>query len=203
MQDVASRLSRRALVKTGIVGVLAVGLGSIGLSFQDSAVRPDTPELKVLDATEFAILAALAARLCPAEGAGAPGADKLALAKLTDERLLTLDEETQKGVKIALRAFENATFGALVGERLRPFTKLSEAQQDAIIERWRSSRIGFRRTVYKALSSLVASLYWGQPETWARIGYTLPNPANLRAAYADNLVDLDSLRATHHAAREN
>jgi hypothetical protein len=198
MQDAAPRLTRRNLIKTGLFGALVVGLGSVGLALQKTASRGDTPgDLKVLDATEFAVLAAMAERICPALGPGAPGATKLEVAHKADAMMESFDPESQKGIKIALRVFENALMGALMGERAVPFTQLSAEQQDRVLEGWRTSDVGFRRTIYRAVASLVTSAYWGSPETWARIGYALPNPAHLRAAYADQLVDLDSLRAVH------
>lgn len=202
MADVASRFSRRNLLKTGLVGTLLVGFGSIGLALQRTQPSTATPALKVLDETEFAVLSAIAARLCPELGPGAPGAAKLHVAQTLDTLLEPVDSEKQKGFKIALRVFENALTGALMGERVVPFTQLSEERQVEVLENWKNSDVGFRRTVYRALSSLVFSVYWGNAAVWKRIGYTLPDPRQLREAYAENLVDLDSLRATH-ASKEN
>jgi len=197
MQDVAARLSRRSLLKTGLVGALVVGLGSAGLALEQTVTRGTPPPLGVLDATEYAVLAAIADRVCPALGPGAPGAAALGVAASIDGLLQRLDGETQKGVKIALRTFENALTGALFGERVVPFTRLSADDQDRVLARWRGSRLGFRRTVYRALSALVSAVYWGDPRTWERIGYAgPPDVAALRETYRDNLVDLEALRAT-------
>ena len=98
--------------------------------------------------------------------------------------------------------FESALTGAVLGERIAPFTQLDPAQQDRVLARWRDARAGFRRTVHRGLSKLVLSVYWGQPEVFARIGYPgPPSVRGLREAYADQLVDLDALRATP-AAKE-
>ena len=202
MQAALTRFSRRNLLKTGLIGGVLVGLGSIGLALQKTATRAGTPPLKTFDPSEYAVLAAIADRLCPALGPDAPGATALDVAQTVDEVLEQADPEVKKGLKIALRSFENALTGALVGERLAPFTALAPDQQDRVLAGWRDSRIGFRRTVFHALSGTVFSAYWGHERTWARIGYGgPPNVASLRAAYAENLVELDSLRATH-AAKE-
>jgi hypothetical protein len=184
-------------MKTGLVGTLLVGLGSVGLALQRTKTSANTPKLHVLDPIEFGVLTALADRLCPDLGEGAPGATKLKVAQTVDSMLLKADPENQKGFKIGLRIFENALTGALAGERLVPFTKLSEDEQTKVLHAWRTSDVGFRRTLFRALSSIVYSVYWGNPAVWPRIGYTLRDPRALRDAYAENLVDLDSLRATH------
>jgi hypothetical protein len=41
------------------------------------------------------------------------------------------------------------------------------------------------------------AVYWGDPRTWPSTGYSgPPDPRALRATYAENLVDLNALRAT-------
>jgi len=205
MQEAAGRLSRRNLLKTGLVGTLLVGVGSVGLALERTKVEGQTPALAVLSATEYAVLVAVAERLCPALGEGAPGATALGVAKTIDGLLTEVDDDTQKGFKIALRTFENALTGALFGERFVPFTHLSPEDKTRTLASWRDSRIGFRRTVYRALGGLVWAVYWGDARTWPRIGYPGPRDvAALRAQYVDNLVDLDALRATPHgSAKEN
>lgn len=191
-------LSRRNLLKTGAIGVLAVGLGSIGLSLRETALRDNTPKLRVFDAREYAILCAVADRLCPRLGRGAPGAIALDTGRVIDDLADLADPDTQRGIKLALRVFESALGGALLGERIAPFTQLDDASQDRVLAAWRDSRIGFRRTVYRALSSTILAAYWGDPRTWPRLAYDgPPKLETLRHVYADNLVEFDSLRHHH------
>jgi len=194
--DLATPLSRRSLLKTGLMGAAVVALGSVGLALQPSRMKAPGKNLKVLNAQEYAVLAAIAERVCPAFGAGAPGATALDVAGMADALLERAEADGQEGVKLALRVFENGLTGAVFLERARPFTQLSATEQDRVLAQWRNSRLGFRRTVYRALSSLVGALYYGDERTWARIGYAgPPSPAGLRAVYVENLVDLDALRA--------
>jgi hypothetical protein len=191
-------LSRRRLLRAGLFGGLAVAAGSVALAMQSTAPRGQRPQrLAVLTAEEYAILAAIAARVAPAAAAGAPGADALDVALKADALLAHASPDAQKGLKLALVMFDNALPGALFGERLRPFTRLSPAQQDRVLRSMRHSRVTFRRQLYVGLSSLLAALYWGDERTWPRIGYAgPPSLAGLRAMYADNLVDLDALGAS-------
>lgn len=194
--DVAAPLSRRSLLKTGLLGAAVVALGSVGLALQGSKLGAPGKNLKVLSAQEYAVLAAIAERVCPAFGKGAPGATALDIAGKADALLAHAEADGKEGVKLALRVFENGLTGALFFERARPFTQLSAEEQDRALRKWRDSSLGFRRTVYRALSSLVGALYYGDERTWERIGYPgPPSPAGLRATYAENLVDLDALRA--------
>lgn len=197
MNSQVARMSRRKLLRGGLVATALVGIGGVTLALQKTRQLAKVPPLAVLDASEYAILVALAERLCPQLGEGAPGATKLAVAQTIDQLLVHSDETAQKAIKGALALFDNALGGALVGERLVPFTRLSSEQQDRSLSAWRDSSIGTRRTVFRALGNVVWAVYWGNPSTWQRIGYGgPPDVAALRAAYASNLVDLDALRAT-------
>jgi hypothetical protein len=190
-------LSRRNLLKTGLFGGAAVVLGSVGLALWDSPPRADTPPLRVLDGREYAILCAIADRVAPALGPDAPGALALGTVAALDAMLETVDVEQQKGLKLALRVFDSALVGALTCERLGPFTSLSPEARDRVLTAWKDSRVGFRRSVFRALSGAILSVYWGDPRVWPRTGYGgPPDRAALRAAYADNLVALDALRAS-------
>jgi hypothetical protein len=97
-------------------------------------------------------------------------------------------------VKTVLALFENGLVGALFMERVKPFTQLDPEAQDRVLLAWRDSSITLRRTVYRALSSLTASMYYADPRTWPGIGYPgPPNPTALREAYAEQLVNLAAL----------
>ncbi|HEX6243091.1 MAG TPA: gluconate 2-dehydrogenase subunit 3 family protein [Polyangiales bacterium] len=187
-------LSRRTLLKTGLIGFALVSVGSAALLLQSG--KSHTGTLSTFTPAEAGTLAALARRLCPSDGPGAPGADGLDLVTLLDQTLAPLDDELKQQLKLGLTLFDNAFTGALFGERVRPFSQLDGTAQDAVIRNWQTSSVAFRRTLMRGLSSLVMSVYWGDPRTWTRIGYAGPPDATaLRATYADNLVDLDSLRA--------
>jgi hypothetical protein len=197
-----ARLSRRTLVKTGLAGLGLAVAGGLGLGLQKTLLRAGTPPLKVLDPAEYAVLVAIADRLCPALGAGAPGASAVKLAEQLDGMLQRTDIEMQKGIKMALKLVDNALTGALTGERLVPFTKLSAEDQDRSLNGWRNAESGFRRTVFGGIAGAVSSVYWANKQTWQRIGYKgPPDVAGLRAAYANQLVDLNSLRATPVVAK--
>lgn len=193
-------LTRRTLLKSGLWGSVFVAAAGFGLSLQKTRLVPNTPsELSVLSAEEYAVLVALADRLCPALDA-LPSASELGIPQQLDRMISFVPVEEQEGFKMGLRLFEHPLSGVLFGERARPFTQLSPEAQDRVIEAWRDSRVGARRTIYTALAGLVLALYWGHPRTWPTVGYEgPPDPAGLRKVYAENLVDLHALRAAPEA----
>lgn len=200
--DIPKQLTRRSLLKTGFVGVAVVALGGVGLALQPTRLSKPGHRLLALNDKEYAVLGAIAARICPPLGRGAPGATALDVAGKADRLIAGADAEGKKGLKLVLSVFESGLTGALFFERVRPFTQLSGEDQDRVLASWRDSSIGFRRTVFRALSSLCGALYFGDERTWERIGYPgPPNPAALRATYAENLVDLHALRAKHSGER--
>jgi hypothetical protein len=44
----------------------------------------------------------------------------------------------------------------------------------AFLKRWRTSRFGLLRAGYQALTQLIVAAWYGNPESWERIGYTGP-----------------------------
>ncbi len=199
---VPPELSRRSLLKTGLVGAALVTAGSAALLVQPPRSEGVASGLTTFDPKSAAVLTALARRLCPAAGPGSPGADAIGLVGLLDKAVANADEEVRKGLQVGLLIFDNALTGALFGERLRPFSQLDGAAQDAVIRNWWNSGVAFRRTLIRGISSLVMAVYWGDPRSWPSTGYGgPPDPRALRSTYADNLVDLAALRATH-AAKE-
>lgn len=192
-----SLFSRRTLLRGGIGGAILLGLGGVGLAMQ-STVRGEAPAeaLRVLTLDEHAILAAIARRICPQPGPDVPGADAVGVALKADRLLETAAPEAVIDVKNVLALFENGLTGALFGERVRPFTSLAPEDQDRVLLAWRDSSVLLRRTVYRALAGLTASIYYGDASTWPGVGYPgPPSPRGLREAYAAQLVDLAALRA--------
>jgi hypothetical protein len=194
-EEATRAFSRRTWLKGGLVSAALLSAGGLGLALWPTrrGLGPSEP-LRVLTEDEHAILAAIAGRVCPRPGPDVPGADAVGVATIADRLLERTEPEAVEGLKTALALFESGLVGALFLERARPFTQLSGEQQDAVLVAWRDSSVALRRTLYRALSALVASIYYGDPRTWPGIGYPgPPDRAALRAAYRDNLVDQRAL----------
>lgn len=189
--------SRRALLRGGAASLALVALASFGIAAQRTRLRPvPAAGLRVLSPSEYSILSAIAGRLCPPPAPGVPGAEALDIALLADRLFERAEDDIQAGLKLALHVVESGLTGAALLERIEPFTQLSPEKQDATLEWFRISRLPLRRTIYRSMSGLVGALYYGDPRSWPSVGYPgPPDPAALRRAYADQLVDLAALRA--------
>jgi hypothetical protein len=157
--------------------------------------QPPKQGLRLLSAAEYAVLCAAFDRICPALGNGAAGALALGVPERIDAMLAAAPGRVQRDVKSLLFIVENALVGALLLERVRPFTQLSAAEQDAVLNAMRHSWLPLRRAMFRALKGLCGGVYYGDERSWARIGYVAPSAHALRDAYAQLLFDFEPLRA--------
>lgn len=166
-------VTRRNLLKFGLLGALALGVSGVGLAlFPGASVAPRAP-LQALSPRQYAVLVAVAERLCPG-GPGLPSATELDVAGHVDALLARMHPADAAEVGQLLLLFENALVRALLHGSPVPFSRASAAQQEAALESWRTSSLQARRMAFKALRGLVAAAYWSQPATWAHIGYPGP-----------------------------
>lgn len=75
----------------------------------------------------------------------------------------------------ALLAFAPAR--VVIAGVTRPWAEASPASVDGFLVRWRGSRLQSLRSAYDALHQLVLAAWYGQPRSWAAIGY--PGPPSL------------------------
>jgi hypothetical protein len=167
--------SRRDVLKYGVIGALVVAAGGAGLALRPTRAAIPAEALRVLDADEFSVLYAIAETCCPKNGAF-PAASELHVAEKIDLLLSRCEDGTVSDIKKLLALVENALPGLVLDGRFSTFTASSPETRTAILEGWRTSRIGFRRTVFKALTGLVGATYYAQPEIWGAVGY--PGPPN-------------------------
>jgi hypothetical protein len=170
-------VGRRSLLKKGLLGGLLLLLGGgTGLAYFPSRDGFTAPQqLLSLTQARFQVLAAVAARVVPS------GADAAAVALEVDRILSYAVTETRQDIEKLLGLFENALPGLLLDGRAMPFTRLSEAGQDDVLESWRTSRLALRRSGYQALRKLCMVAYWTQPASWAAVGYDPPSGLNAAA----------------------
>ncbi|MCG2584426.1 twin-arginine translocation signal domain-containing protein [Massilia sp. TS11] len=165
--------SRRSFLKLGLAGaaVLAIGGGVYRLS------RPATPAAPfVLDAEAVSILDAI----IPAVLAGALPTDAGRAAALASTRagvqraILGLTRDAQQEVR--------DLFGLLALGPVRRFLagvpaswpEATPAQVSAFLQSWRTHRIAALRPAYAALHDLIIGAWYGNPASWAAIGYPGP-----------------------------
>ena len=170
--------TRRTLLTAGLGGTLLLAAGASGLALMPGAPVGEHPPLRALTPQQFGILVAVADRICVA-GDGRPSAREVGVAAKVDHQLSTMHPADAAELGQGLLLIENALVGLLLDGRVTPFTRLGPAEQDAVLEDFRTSRIPIRRSVYKALRGLVAASYWGDPRLFAAVGY--PGPPDYRS----------------------
>ena len=166
-------MNRRTLIKTGLAGSALLGLGGLGWGLTAGERGPEGLSLATLDRRSYAILSAVADRMCRA-GEGAPSAADLKVVEKIDALLASLPPSVTAELKQALLLLESPIFGALMDGRTQPFTQCDGEAQDRVLAAWRDSRWPVRRTVYDALHSLCMAPYWCDASLWARMGYPGP-----------------------------
>lgn len=172
---------RRHFLRNGLIGaaLLAVGGGAwLGTRRTVPLPAPAQP-FEVFSAQEAAVLLAIANRMVP-ERPRFPRPADLALPQKMDAIAAMADPITQQELRRLVRLFESALAGFVLDGQPRLFTASSPAQQDRRLHAWARSRVGVRRTGYRALKHLVYGAYYASPESWSAIGYPGPPLAPAR-----------------------
>ncbi len=173
-------LTRRDIARYGLAGALLVGFGGVGLALRGTVPREPRRALQVLTLREYAILAAIADRVAPANGLF-PAASAIEVPERIDDLLASSDPALAVDFGRVLALVENALPGLIFDGRTSTFSACDPEAQDRILAGWRESRLPARRMLYKGLVGLISGTYYSSPETWAAVGYPGP-PAfgNLR-----------------------
>lgn len=169
-------IDRRTLLKTGLLGGGILAVSGVGVGMIPTVERAAQGPLQVLDTRAYSVLAAIADTVCPG-GGQAPSASDIDVAGQIDAFLATCPPHLGEDLRRALLLFDNALAGLFFRMRPSVFTGMEPAARVNVLEGWRTSRLSFRRQVYSALRTLIASTYYGDPRTYAASGY--PGPPNI------------------------
>ncbi len=169
---------RRGFLKKGLIGgaLLLVG-GAMPLALRETQLGPaPRAPLKLLTPSEYAVFAAIAARIVPGTAAPPtwPTAQALDCAGKVDALLARTHPETGLEFRQLLRLFESSVLGLVTTLRPTPFTQLSAADQDGRLESWRRSRVAVFRSGYQAVARLAHATYFSSPEIYPLVGYPGP-----------------------------
>jgi hypothetical protein len=171
-------MGRRRFVKRGLLGgALLLLAGAVPVALRSTLVgrRPRRP-LELFSVEEYAVFAAIAARIVPGDGAPPswPSAEAVDCAGKVDALMAQVHPSVGAELRQLLRLFENGLVGLLGAGTPRPFTRATPAAQDARLEAWRRSRLALLRSGYQALKRLAQATYFSSPEVYALIGYPGP-----------------------------
>ena len=170
--------TRRGFLGKGLLGgaLLAFG-GTAFLALRRTlrAAKPRNP-LLVLSLDEYAIFAAVAARVVAVDG-DSPSTDAVDVAGRADAAMVLWPDPVRLEFRRLLRLFENALTGAVLRQGLETFTASPPREQDARLSLWSRSRVAVFRTGYEAMKRLACACYYAAPEAWPATGY--PGPPEL------------------------
>jgi hypothetical protein len=167
-------LGRRRLLRWGLGGALALGLGGL-FAWNTSGYRVApgvTRRLRALTPKEYLVVSAAAARILRSERAEDPTADDVEAALFVDDFVARLDDANRTDLKRLLHLLEHA-LPPTIG-RVSRFTRLDGPGQDAVLGAMMTSSVGLLRGAFDSLKGLCAMAYWRDPRTWAAIGYDGP-----------------------------
>jgi hypothetical protein len=175
------RPSRRELLKVGLLGSLALtGAGYVG----GFVARAQAAQGKLAffrpgdEALARAVIRSFLSGILPAEPAANRQAVEESLAT-TDRYFAALSPATQGEAQQALGLMNLAPVRWLLGV-WSPWASAGEAQVNAALEALRTSRLATARQIFQLLSAMATVGWYGQPASWAAIGYpgppTVPRP---------------------------
>jgi hypothetical protein len=166
--------TRRAFLTTGVLGAAALATaGWLRLRAPRDAAG------HALDADGRAIVASMV----PAFLAGALPAREPERGDAIRETVASIEQaiaglppaaQRELAQLFALLAFAPARV-VLTGTTT-DWAQASVADVDAVLERWRESRIALLRSAYDGLHQLVLAAWYGNPRAWPAIGYPGPPP---------------------------
>jgi hypothetical protein len=172
-------ISRRTFITTGILGAAALATAHW---LRGPHAPAGDASLRVLDADAQAIMGALVPVLLAGALPVAADARTQAVAATVrgiDMAITGLWPSAQDELRqlFALLALPPARLAiARVSE---PWDRASEADVRACLDRFRGSSLTLLRSAYAALHQLTFAAWYGNPASWARIGY--PGPPELPA----------------------
>ena len=166
-----AQFDRRRFLTGGVSGVALLAVGTLLPAGCRSYPTPDA-DLRIFDATEYAIMNAAAARLLGVPGRVGSDSGQIDVAANVDRLVSAWDVEAQRQLRTMLRLFEHGTY--LFDLQRKRFTRLSAEQQDLYLRGWMSSTLGVRRTVFRAIKALASLGFYPDPRVWRRLGYDGP-----------------------------
>lgn len=180
---------RRSFLKKGLLGgaLLFIG-GALPLALRAGIDRArPRGALRLFTAREYAIFAAIAARIVPGDAAPAaagaasaaptpvwPTAEALDCAGKTDALMALALPSVGAELRQLLHLFESGLGGLFTNLQPTPFTRLEPAAMDARLAAWRTSRVALLRSGYQALKRLAQATYYSSPEVYPFVGYPGP-----------------------------
>lgn len=169
------RISRRTLLKAGIVGGAGLVLAR-WLYTSTAPPQPTSPPAGALDARASEIVAAIArVMLAGALPAGNPALLQQIVAGV-EQAIAGLPPTAREEIDQLFALLGFAPSRGLIAGVWSPWHEASPASIGGFLDRWRNSRLVLLRSAYGALHQLVFAAWYGNANAWPAIGYAGPPP---------------------------
>ena len=170
--------SRRAFLKTGLAGAcLLAAARTLDRGVFAQASRPGSLDLKKLATKDAELIAALAPAVLQGALPDEPSARLVAINEVIeafDRTVAGLSPAVQREVESLLSLLTFAPSRRLVAGVSKPWNEASSDEVAAFLEQWRNSRISVLQQGYQALARVMIACWYGNPLSWAKIGYGGP-----------------------------
>jgi hypothetical protein len=167
------RLSRRRVLKVGVLAALALG-GVAGILRSRGYAVPPGQRLLTLSGWQFVVLQHAARRIAAPdrEDGSVPSTDDLGVAGFVDAWLARMRSDVRRDFGRFLTYLEHlAPLREGFGSR---FTKLGAEAQDRVLAATEASSNDLLRAGFDGLKSLVLMGYYADPRTWGILDYDGP-----------------------------
>jgi hypothetical protein len=176
------RASRRIFLKTTAAGAVALALVRTmdrDVFAQDAApaARPGSLDLKKLANKDAEVIAALAPVILAdslPEDAVSRAVAINEVVEAFDRTVAGLSPAVQREVEELLSLLTMSFTRRFVVGLATPWNTAPEAEIRAFLERWRNHRFALLQQGYQALVRVMIACWYGNPLSWARIGYSGP-----------------------------
>ena len=166
-------ISRRTFIFAGAFGIAAL----VAVRYWPRANVPTRVPLQSLDADGEAIMRAIV----PAILAGALPQDPAQRHEAVQETVANVDRAINGLSPLQIREIDQllpllalAPVSWLLTRSTRAWDEATASDVDAFLARLRDSRIALLRAAYDALHQLVFAAWYGNPRSWAAVGYNGP-----------------------------
>ena len=171
--------TRRQFLVVGVVGAGVLAATRL----LDRGERMAQSPLRALDARAARIAGALVPVVLADALPSAPDARKAATREVVeafDRAVSGLAPAVQSEIADLFGLLGFAPSRVLFTGIMGAWEDASESDVRAFLIRWRTSRFDLLRSGYQAITQLLVASWYGNPASWARIGY--PGPPDLGAA---------------------
>lgn len=168
-------LSRRSVLKVGLLGAGFLAIAGIGASLSHCSADGPASGMAVLRETDMPFLRAVLPVLL--EGAVVSGRMSTAVATTIQGLDYSLNRFSPESRELTLRLFDALALPLTRGPLTGIWGRWENAEAAAIhdfLDRWQSSTIGMLRKGHAALLQLVVLAWYGHPESWEHCAYPGP-----------------------------